>query len=436
MALQTIRIAGGRVIDPSQNLDAITDLWLGRGRVLALGPCNETPDRTIDASGLIVCPGLIDCHVHLREPGNEEDETIATGAMSALAGGVTSVACMPNTIPAIDSQAAAEFVVRQAKRAAKANVYPVGAVSKGRKGEELAELGRLVDGGAVAFTDDGAPVASASLMRKALQYAKMFDRVIMQHCQVLELTAGGVMNEGFESVKLGLGGMPAAAEDIMVARDIRLAEITGGRVHIQHISTERAVELVAEGKRRGIGVTAEACPHHFTLTDETLRSFDANFKMNPPLRTKADIDAVIGGLRDRTIEVLATDHAPHAPEKKARELDQAPFGIVGLETLLPITVGALIEPGHLSWVDVIRMLTVAPAKLLGIKKGTLTVGADADVTLIDPEASWTIDPARFHSKSRNTPYGGWKVKGRAVIAIVGGEVRYELAVPDRAVPRP
>jgi dihydroorotase len=425
MPLQTIRISGGRVIDPSQNLDNVTDLWLGRGRVLAIGACNETPDRTIDAKGLIVCPGLIDCHVHLREPGNEEDETIATGAEAALAGGVTSVACMPNTIPAIDSQAAAEFVIRQAKRAGKANVYPVGAVSKGRKGEELAELGRLVDGGAVAFTDDGAPVASASLMRKALQYAKMFDRVIMQHCQVLELTVGGVMNEGFESVKLGLGGMPAAAEDIMVARDIRLAEITGGRVHIQHISTARAVELVAEGKRRGIGVTAEACPHHFTLTDESLRTFDANFKMNPPLRTKADIDAVIGGLRDGTIEVLATDHAPHAPEKKARELDQAPFGIVGLETLLPITVGALIQPGHLTWPDVIRMLTVAPAKLLGISKGTLKVGADADVTIIDPAAEWTIDAAKFRSKSRNTPYGGWKVKGRAVMAVVSGEVRFE-----------
>jgi dihydroorotase len=424
--VSTIRITGGRVIDPSQGLDAATDVWLGHGRVLAIGPYGETPDRTIDATGLIVCPGLIDVHVHLREPGNEEDETIATGSQAALAGGCTSVACMPNTIPAIDSQAAAEFVIRQAKRAGKANVYPVGAVSKGRQGEELAELGRLVDGGAVAFTDDGAPVASASLMRKALQYAKMFDRVIMQHCQVPELTVGGVMNEGFESVKLGLGGMPAAAEDIMVARDIRLAEITGGRVHIQHISTERSVELVREGRRRGIGVTAEACPHHFTLTDESLRTFDANFKMNPPLRTKADIDAVIGGLRDGTITILATDHAPHAPEKKARELDQAPFGIVGLETLIPITVHGLIGPGHLAWPDVIRMLTTAPAQLLGIDKGTIKVGADADVTLIDPELSWTIDPKAFHSKSRNTPYGGWKVKGRAVMAIVGGEVRYEF----------
>jgi len=429
--VSTIRITGGRVIDPSQNLDAVTDVWLGRGRILAIGPYSETPDRTIVAQGLIVAPGLIDAHVHLREPGNEEDETIATGSLSALAGGCTSVACMPNTIPPIDSQATAEFVVRQAKRAARANVFPVGAVSKGRKGEELAELGRLVDGGAVAFTDDGAPVASASLMRKALQYAKMFDRVIMQHCQVPELTVGGVMNEGFESVKLGLGGMPAAAEDIMVARDIRLAEITGGFVHIQHLSTERSVELVREGKRRGIGVTAEACPHHFTLTDESLRSFDSNFKMNPPLRTKYDIEAVIGGLRDGTIDLLATDHAPHAREKKARELDQAPFGIVGLETLIPITVFGLIEPGHLTWPDVIRKLTIAPAQLLRISKGTLKPGADADVTLIDPEMTWTIDPAAFYSKSRNTPFGGWKVKGRAVMAIIAGEIRYELTPGPR-----
>lgn len=425
--MRTIQITGGRIIDPSQDLDRVGDLWLSRGRVLAVGEeANEEADFVIDARGMIVCPGLIDCHVHLREPGNEEDETIATGAASALAGGVTTVACMPNTRPAIDSQGAAEFVVLQALRARKANVYPVGAVSKGRNGEELAELGHLVAGGAVAFTDDGAPVASASLMRRALEYAKMFDRVIMQHCQVPELTVGGVMNEGFESMKLGLSGMPAAAEDIMVARDIRLAEITGGRLHIQHISTARSVELVRQGKQLGVKVTAEACPHHFTLTDERLRTFDSNFKVNPPLRTQEDIEAVIAGLVDGTIEILATDHAPHAPEKKMRELDQAPFGIVGLETLIPITVLGLIEPGHLTWPDVIRKLTINPARLLGIPKGTLSPGADADVTIIDPNHAWTIDPTKFLSKSRNTPYGGWQVRGRAHTAIVGGEVRYTL----------
>lgn len=428
--MPTIRIANGRIIDPSQAIDRVDDLWLAGGRVVAIGAdVDAEADETIDATGLIVCPGLIDCHVHLREPGNEEDETIATGAMAALAGGVTSVACMPNTLPALDTQGAAEFIVLQARRARKANVYPVGAVSKGREGKDLAELGQLVQGGAVAFTDDGAPVASASLMRQALLYAKMFDRVVMQHCQVPELTVGGVMNEGFESARLGLKGMPAAAEDIMVARDIRLAEITGGRLHIQHISTSRSVELVREGKRRGIRVTAEACPHHFTLTDESLGSFDSHYKMNPPLRTHADVEAVIGGLKDGTIEVLATDHAPHAPEKKARELDLAPFGIVGLETLIPITALALIDPGHLTWVDVIRMLTVAPAALLNITKGTLRPGADADVTLIDAHTPWVVDASRFHSKSRNTPFGGWRVRARAHTVLVEGEVRYQLHAP-------
>ncbi len=424
--MRTIQISGGRLIDPAQNIDQIGDLWISRGRVLPPGTGYEDAEIVIDARGMIVCPGLIDVHVHLREPGNEEDETIATGAAAALASGVTSVACMPNTRPAIDSQATAEFVVLQAQRARQANVYPVGSVSKGRKGEELAELGQLVAGGAVAFTDDGSPVASASLMRRALEYAKMFDRVIMQHCQVPELTTGGVMNEGLVSMRLGLSGMPAAAEDIMVARDIRLAEITGGRLHIQHISTSRSVELVREGQRRGVRVTAEACPHHFTLTDEELNAFDSNFKMNPPLRPWNDVQAVIEGLKDNTISIIATDHAPHAREKKMREIDQAPFGIVGLETLIPITVASLIEPGYLSWPEALRKLTCNAAQLLGIPKGTLRPDSDADVTIIDPDISWTIDPAQFRSKSRNTPFAGWKVRGRAHTVIVAGEVRFTL----------
>ena len=426
LALPTIQIAGGRIIDPSRDSDEFGDLWISRGHVLPTGASYEEAEIVIDARGLIVCPGLIDVHVHLREPGNEEDETIATGAAAALAGGVTSVACMPNTNPPIDSQAAAEFVVLQGQRARQANVYPVGAVSKGRKGEELASLGQLVAGGAVAFTDDGAPVASAALMRRALEYSKMFDRVIMQHCQVPELTVGGVMNEGFESMRLGLAGMPDAAEDIMVARDIRLAEITRGRLHIQHISTARSVELVREGKRRGVKVTAEACPHHFTLTDERLRTFDSNYKMNPPLRTWSDVEAVVGGLSDGTIEILATDHAPHAPEKKMRELDLAPFGVIGLETLVPIVATHLVDLGHLSWPEAIRKLTINPARLLGIPKGTLRPGADADVTLIDPTARWTIDPSQFRSRSRNCPFAGWEVRGRAHTVIVCGEVRYTL----------
>jgi dihydroorotase len=425
--MRTIQISRGRVIDPGQGLDRVTDVWLSGNRVLGVGDERLfEPEVVIDAEGLIVCPGLIDCHVHLREPGNEEDETIESGAAAALAGGVTTLACMPNTLPPIDTRDGVEFVVLQAKRARKANVYPVACVSKGRRGEELAELGQLVAGGAVAFTDDGAPVANPALMRQALQYAKMFDRAVMQHCQVMELTAGGVMNEGFESMRLGLKGMPAAAEDIMVARDIRLAEITGGRLHIQHVSTARAVELIREGKRRGVRVTAEACPHHFTLTDESLRSFDSNFKMNPPLRTHADVEAIVLGLVDGTIEILATDHAPHAPEKKMREIDQAPFGIVGLETLIPIVVKGLIEPGHLTWPQVIEKLTVAPATLLNLDKGTLRPGADADLTIIDPDARYAIDPQSFRSTSRNTPYGGWEVRGRAHTVIVSGEVRHTL----------
>ncbi len=431
--MRTTLIRGGRVIDPAHGVDRTADLWLVGGKVAGLDPAAPpVADEVIEAGGMIVCPGLIDAHVHLREPGNEEDETIATGAASALAGGVTTVACMPNTNPPLDTQAGVEFVVLQARRAGRANVYPVAAVSKGREGKELAELGQLVEGGAVGFTDDGAPVASASLMRQALQYAAMFDRAVMQHCQVPELTEGAVMNGGFESARLGLPGWPPEAEDIMVARDIRLAEVTGGRLHIQHISTARSVELVREGKRRGVRVTAEACPHHFALTDSCMATYDSNFKMNPPLRTQADVDAVIAGLADGTIDLIATDHAPHAPEKKARELDVAPFGIVGLETLLPIVAKCLIEPGHLDWPAVIGKLTVEPAALLGLAKGTLAAGADADVTVIDPNLEWTIDPAKFASKSRNTPFGGWLVRGRAVAAVVHGEVRYRLGAADPA----
>ncbi|GIW87127.1 MAG: dihydroorotase [Isosphaeraceae bacterium] len=433
--MSTIQITRGRVIDPSRQIDEITDVWLAHGRILAVGGEGyDDPERVIDASGLIVCPGLIDVHVHLREPGNEEDESIDTGAAAALAGGITTVACMPNTIPPIDTRDAVEFIVLQAKRARKANVYPVACVSKGRRGEQLAELGQLVDGGAVAFSDDGAPVANAALMRQALRYARMFDRAIMQHCQVPELTTGGVMHEGLWSARLGLKGMPAAAEDIMVARDIRLAEITGGRLHIQHISTARSVELVREARRRGIAdVTAEACPHHFTLTDQCLESFDTHYKMNPPLREPGDVEAVIEGLRDGTISILATDHAPHAPEKKAREIDHAPFGIIGLETLLPICIKALLEPGHLSWPELIAKLTVEPARLLNLpNKGTLRPGADADLTLIDPLTPWTIDANTFASRSRNCPFHGWSVRGRAHTVIVAGEVRYQLPQPPAA----
>jgi dihydroorotase len=424
--MQILRITNGRVIDPSQGIDQLAELWIKGEHVLGLGPqANVQATRTIDAKGKIVCPGLIDMHVHLREPGREEDETIATGTAAALAGGVTSVACMPNTEPALDSQAAAEFVYLQAERAGNANVFPVGAITKGRKGEELAEIGGLVEGGAVAFTDDGSPVMSAEIMRRALEYCRMFDKAVLVHAEDLELTKGGVMNEGVESMRLGLRGMPATAEEVMIHRDIELAKLTGGRLHILHVSTAGGVDLIRRGKERGIRVTGEACPHHFTLTDQCLRGFDSNYKMAPPLRTQADIEAIIAGLKDGTLDVIATDHAPHAPEKKMRELDQAPNGIIGLETLLPICVKALIEPGHLTWPQLIEKLTINPAKVLGIDPGTLKPGADADVTIIDPNAEWVIDPTQFKSKSRNTPYAGWKVRGRPYLVIVSGQIKYQ-----------
>ena len=422
--MSTILLRNGRVIDPAQHLDTVTDLWLVGNEILGTGiQSGIHPEITLDCTGLIVCPGLIDMHVHLREPGREEDETIATGTAAAVNGGITSVACMPNTEPAIDTRAAAEFVILLAQRAGNCNVFPCGAVTKGRKQEELAEIGGLVDGGAVAFTDDGSPVESAEIMRRALEYTKMFGRAVLVHAEVPELTRGWVMAEGVVSAQLGLRGMPAVAEEIMIYRDIALAELTGGKVHILHVSSVGAVDLIRQGKSRGVQVSGEACPHHFTLTDECLRSFDSNYKMAPPLRTQQDIDAIIAGLQDDTLSVLATDHAPHAPEKKARELDQAPNGIIGLETFLPICITALIEPGHLTWPQLLAKMTVNPARVLGIDRGTLLPGRPADVTVIDPEIRWTIDRNAFLSKSRNTPYHGWQVTGQAVGTIVGGDVK-------------
>jgi dihydroorotase len=424
--MNTLLIRNGRVIDPSQNLDQVTDLWLQGDRVLALGSRPDLlADRTIDATGRIVCPGLIDMHVHLREPGREEDETIATGTAAALAGGVTSVACMPNTEPPIDSQAAAEFIILQARRAGHANVFPIGSITKERKGAELAEIGAMVDGGAVAFTDDGSPVTNSEIMRRAMEYCRMFDRAVLSHSEDLELTRGAVMNEGVESMRLGLRGYPAVAEEIMIFREIALSELTKVRVHILHVSSAGGVELIRRGKSRGVRVTGEACPHHFLLTDSCLHTFDSNYKMSPPLRTEADVAAILAGLRDGTLDVIATDHAPHAPEKKMRELDQAPNGIIGLETLLPTCVKALIEPGHLTWPQLIEKLTINPARVLGIDRGTLKPGSIADVTVIDPDVRWTIDPAQFRSKSRNCPFAGWPVRGWAETVIVGGAVKFE-----------
>ena len=390
--MPNLLIQNGRVIDPSQGMDRVTNLLIADGRIAAYDATPSGRETVIDAAGKIVAPGLIDMHVHLREPGFEEDETIDTGTAAALAGGFTSIACIPNTDPPIDTQGAVEFIRDQAARADNCNVFVIACVSKNREGKELAEIGQLVEAGAVAFSDDGAPVCDAELMRRAFEYCLMFDKPVLNHAEIRELTQHGVMHEGLTSLVLGLSGIPAAAEDVMTSRDIALAEATGGRLHIMHVSTTNSVDALRRAKSRGVRVTAEATPHHFTLTDECLRTFDSNYKMNPPLRGREHVEAVIAGLADGTIDVIASDHAPHAKEKKMQELDQAPFGIVGLETSLGLVVTKLIEPGHLDWPTAIRKMSLNPARILGIDKGTLQIGADADVTIIDPKARWTVDP--------------------------------------------
>ena len=418
-------IQNGRVIDPAQDMDRVTNLLVADGRVAAYDARPTGNETVIDAAGKIVSPGLIDMHVHLREPGFEEDETIDSGTAAALAGGFTSIACIPNTDPPIDSQAAVEFVRDRAQKADHCNVLVVACVSKNREGKELAEIGQLVEAGAVAFSDDGSPVSDAELMRRAFQYCLMFDKPVLSHAEIRELTQQGVMHEGLVSLVLGLPGIPAAAEDVMISRDVALAEATGGRLHVMHVSTAGGIDVLRRAKSRGVRVTAEATPHHFTLTDECLRAFDANFKMSPPLRGREHVDAVIAGLADGTIDAVASDHAPHAREKKMQELDQAPFGVVGLETSLGLVVAKLIEPGHLDWPAAIRKMSLNPARILGIPKGTLAIGADADVTIIDPKARWTLDPAQFRSKSANTPFAGMELTGRAEVVIVGGRVKYQ-----------
>jgi len=418
-----ILIQNGRVIDPSQSMDRVTNLLLEDGKIAAYDAAPNGQDETIDAAGKIVAPGLIDMHVHLREPGREEDERIATGTAAAISGGFTSIACCPNTDPPIDSQGTVEFVAHQAALADNCNVFPIACVSKNREGKELAEIGQLVEAGAVMVSDDGAPVFDAELMRRAFEYCLMFDIPVANHSEILELTKHGVMHEGTVSLVLGLSGIPAAAEDVMVSRDIALAEATGGRLHVMHVSTGGAIHAIRRAKRRGVRVTAEVAPHHFTLTDECLRTFDSNFKMSPPLRGQGHVDACIEALQDGTIDAIACDHAPHAKEKKMQELDQAPFGIVGLETSLGLAITRLIDPGKLDWPTLLAKMTINPARILGIPKGTLAIGADADVTIIDPDVRWTVDPADFRSKSTNTPFAGWELRGRAAVVIVGGRVK-------------
>lgn len=424
-----ILITGGQVIDPG-HINQIADIFIEDGKIQAIdvnlrGKLQKSNGMTIiEADGLIVCPGFIDLHVHFREPGFEYKETIATGVSSAVAGGFTTVCCMPNTSPVNDSQSITEFILRQAKMADKARVFPIGAITKGSKGEELAEIGELHEAGCVAISDDGIPVMNSLVMRRAMEYAKAFDLPVVDHCEDTHLSAGGSMNEGFVSTELGIPGIPNAAEEVMVARNIFLAELTQSRLHLPHVSTIGSVRLLREAKDRGVAVTAEACPHHFTLTDEAVRSFDTHAKMNPPLRTDADVQAIKDALKDGSIDVIATDHAPHAVHEKQRQFDNAPFGIIGLETALPLTLN-LVEEGVLTMEQAVAKLTSEPARVFKLSCGGLAIGADADLTLFDPKKSWTLDANRLHSKSRNTPFTGWTLKGKVVKTLVNGRVVFD-----------
>ena len=423
----TILIQGGRVIDPGR-MNGPADVLIERGTIAAVGPKLKAPANTtiIDATNKIVLPGFIDLHVHLREPGFEYKETIASGAAAAVAGGFTSVCCMPNTNPVNDNQSITEFILEKARAAGLARVLPVGAITKGSEGKELAEIGDLRRAGCVAISDDGLPVMNSLVMRRAMEYAIAFDLPVVDHCEDLHLSEGGCMNEGLVSTQLGLPGVPAAAEDVMVARNLALAELTGARLHLAHLSTAGSVRMVREAKARGIKVTAEACPHHFMLTEEAVCGYNTHAKMNPPLRTWTDVQAIKEGLRDGTIDVIATDHAPHAAQEKQQEFAAAPNGIVGLETAWPLAL-TLVEEGILTLEAVVAKLTTEPAKAFGLKHGTLAVGADADVVIANVQEPWEIDPARFRSKSRNTPFAGWKVKGRVTATLVGGKIVYEAA---------
>jgi len=423
-------LRGGHVIDPATGRDEVGDVLLREGRVEATGRGLGAPDgaEVLDCAGAFVAPGFIDVHCHLREPGREDVETIATGARAAAAGGFTAICAMPNTEPVTDNQAAVGFIIRQATRAAAARVHPIGAISVGQKGESLAEFGEMVGAGAVAVSDDGRPVVSAHLMRTALEYAQTFGIPVIDHCEELTLAHGGSMNEGIVSARLGLKGIPSEAEEIMVIRDILLARRTGGHVHLAHMSTKGSVELIRWGKERGINVTAEVTPHHLTLTEQAVEGYRTAAKMNPPLRTEDDVEALREALRDGTIDLVATDHAPHHYDAKDREFADAPFGIIGLETALALVVTELVDGGVIDFRTLVDRMSTRPARLFGLPGGTLAARAPADVTVFDPKHGWEVDPATFLSKGRNTPYAGRKLRGRARFTIVGGRVVHRADV--------
>ncbi|HYN85880.1 MAG TPA: dihydroorotase [Pyrinomonadaceae bacterium] len=424
-------ITNGYLIDPTQGLNAGRDLLIEDGRVAAVlkrGESQPEGAQVFDATGLVVAPGFIDLHTHLREPGQEYKETIASGAAAAVAGGFASVCAMPNTDPVNDNPAVTSFIVEQAAQARLANVFPVGAITKGSKGAELAEMGEMRRAGIVAVTDDGRGVPSAGMMRRAMEYARGLDLAVMDHCEDRSLAAGGVMHEGEWSLRLGLRGAPALAEESDAARDCALAELTGARVHLAHVSTRGALEAVRRAKERGLFVTCEVAPHHFALTDEAVKDYDTNTKMNPPLRSREHVEAILEGLRDGTVDAVATDHAPHHADEKALEFDHAPFGVTGLETAVALALDRLVHAGVVGLERLVELFSTNPARVFNLEgRGTLRAGAHADVTVLDPELRWTFDASRSKSKSRNTPFDGWTFHGAAVATVVAGRVVYRRA---------
>lgn len=423
--MPSLLIHGGRIVDPSQDLDGPYDLLIEDGAVARIDGKIQKPDgaETLDATGLVVTPGLIDIHVHLRQPGQEYKETVRTGTLAAAAGGFTAVACMANTVPVNDNRSITEHILLEARRCGFARVYPIGAISKGMKGEELAEIGDMVEAGAAAVSDDGLPVMNAELMRRALLYAQHYGIPVIQHAEDLTLTGKGVMHEGEWSTRLGLIGIPGSAEDVMVARDLILTEDTGGRYHVAHLSTARSLDLVRLGRSRGLRVTCEVTPHHLVLTDEEVAKtgFSTHCKMKPPLRSGRDREALIQGLVDGTVDCIASDHAPHHQDEKDVEFDKAPFGILGLETTLSLCLDRFVHAGILGLPRLVELLSTGPARVLGIPGGTLKPGSPADVSIFDLDGEVTIVAASFRSKSRNTPFDGWKLRGRPVATVVGGQ---------------
>jgi len=429
--MKPLLIQGGRIIDPSQGIDVSGSLLIADGKILWLGKGEAAPPQpdydVLNAQGLVACPGFIDLHCHLRQPGDEEKETIATGTRAAARGGFTTICCMPNTNPPLDNQTAVEFIKSKSALEGVVRVLPIGCISKGRKGEELAEMGELASAGVIAFSDDGEPTTNSRLMRQALDYSRAFDLPVIDHCEDKALTEDGQMNEGVISTKLGLRGISDAAEEIMVARDLALAQLTGSRLHIAHVTTEGSVELIRRAKEKGIKVTAEVTPHHLTLTEEKVIGYDTNAKVNPPLRTKKDIKALIQGLNDNTIDIIATDHAPHTEADKLCEFDLAQFGISVFETALG-SLMSLVPDGEINLTTLITKLTQEPARIIGNKYGglgTLAIGASADVTIFDPDLEWVVDTKDFASKGRNTPLAGERLKGKVIATIFQGNLAYK-----------